>query len=113
LTAAKVNFGRAESTPRPIAGVLAALAFGSLAHVLVSTVRRRRRDLAVLKALGFTRRQVMMTVAVQATVVLGIALLIAVPLGIAAAGRFGTDALTISASSTSQAMSALSTCRFT
>jgi predicted lysophospholipase L1 biosynthesis ABC-type transport system permease subunit len=50
-------------------------------------VRRRRRDLALLKTLGFTRRQLAGAVSWQATVVAIVGLVVGVPLGIAA-GRW-------------------------
>jgi predicted lysophospholipase L1 biosynthesis ABC-type transport system permease subunit len=62
-------------------GVLAAVAVG---HALVTAVRRRRLDLAVLKTLGFSRRQVRATVAGQATALSGVGLLVGVPLGLVA-----------------------------
>jgi len=69
-----------------LAAVLGALALATLAHALITSVRRRQRDLAVLVALGFTRRdlraQVGATVAWQAVVVTGFALVVALPLGI-------------------------------
>jgi predicted lysophospholipase L1 biosynthesis ABC-type transport system permease subunit len=51
-------------------------------------VRRRRRDLAVLKTLGFTRRQVSGSVAWQATTIGVLALVVGIPLGLAL-GRVG------------------------
>jgi ABC-type lipoprotein release transport system permease subunit len=54
-----------------------------LTHTLVSCVRRRRRDLAILKTLGFVRAQVSATVAWQATTIAAVALLAGIPLGIA------------------------------
>jgi putative ABC transport system permease protein len=50
-------------------------------------VRRRRRDLALLKTLGFTRRQVLGTVAWEAGAFAAVALLIGLPLGVIA-GRW-------------------------
>jgi hypothetical protein len=82
-----VNFGRVRNTPLLLGGVLALLAAGTLAHVLVSAIRRRRRDLALLKTLGFERRQLTATVAWQATATVVVALLIGVPVG-AAVGRW-------------------------
>jgi ABC-type antimicrobial peptide transport system permease subunit len=67
-----------------LALALAAGAVLSLALALLASVRRRRRELALLKALGLTRRQVMATVAWQASVIVVIAALIGVPLGVAA-----------------------------
>jgi predicted lysophospholipase L1 biosynthesis ABC-type transport system permease subunit len=50
-------------------------------------VRRRRRDLAILKTLGFSRRQSAATVAWQATSFMLAALALGLPLGVAA-GRW-------------------------
>jgi ABC-type lipoprotein release transport system permease subunit len=78
-----VNFGRVEATPYLLGGILAALSTATLTHVLVSGVRRRRRELAILKTLGFVRGQVRSTVAWQATTLVAVALLVGVPVGIA------------------------------
>jgi len=45
-------------------------------------VRRRRRDLALLKTLGFTRRQLLAAVAWQASVAAAVGIVVGVPLGI-------------------------------
>ena len=45
---------------------LAVVAAATLAFVLVVTIRRRRHDLALLRTLGFERRQLRSTVFVQA-----------------------------------------------
>ena len=63
-----------------IAVALAALA--ALASALVAGVRRRRRDLALLKSLGFTRGQLSAAVAWQATGTILVAIIIGVPLGV-------------------------------
>lgn len=81
-----VNFGRVEATPWLLAAILAALAAATLAHILASAVRRRRRDFAILRALGFQRHQTVAAVVWQATSVVAVALLLGVPLGIAAGG---------------------------
>jgi hypothetical protein len=47
-----LNVGRVRSIPFVVAGVLAALVVLNVAHYLVLLTRRRRRDIAVLKALG-------------------------------------------------------------
>ena len=78
-----VNFGRIEAMPLVLGGILAAIAAATLAHLLLSAVRRRRRDLAILKTLGFVRRQVATTVAWQATTVVVVSLVVAVPVGVA------------------------------
>jgi predicted lysophospholipase L1 biosynthesis ABC-type transport system permease subunit len=54
----------------------------SLALTVLSLVRRRRRELALLKALGMTRGQVGAAIAWQTTVTLLIAVGIGGPLGI-------------------------------
>ena len=45
-------------------------------------VRQRRRDLAVLRTIGFVRRNVRATVAYQATILGIVGLLVGVPIGI-------------------------------
>jgi hypothetical protein len=78
-----VNFGRVRNLPLTLAGILALLAAATLAHTLVSAVRRRRRDLAILKTVGFVRRQLLGAVLWQATTLASIAVLLGVPLGLA------------------------------
>ena len=80
------NLNHIASLPNALAALLALVAAGTLVHTLVSSVRRRRRDLAILRALGFVRRQVTLTVAWQATTIVLIALAVGVPIG-AVAGR--------------------------
>ncbi len=82
-----VNYKTMGAMRAVLAGGLAAGAVAALGLTLVASVRRRRRDLALLKTLGFTRRQLAAAVAWQATVVAAAGLLIGVPLGIAA-GRW-------------------------
>jgi hypothetical protein len=81
------NLGRVRGLPFLLAALLAVLGVATLGHLLVTSVRRRRRDLAVLKAVGFVRGQVSATVAWQATTLATLAVLIGVPLGVAA-GRW-------------------------
>jgi ABC-type lipoprotein release transport system permease subunit len=81
---AVLNVKQVERLPLVLAGLMGTLAAGVLAHVLVSAVRTRRRDLAVLKTLGFVRPDVAKAVAWQATTTAAVALLVGVPLGIAA-----------------------------
>jgi ABC-type lipoprotein release transport system permease subunit len=77
-----VNFGRVRNMPLLLGAALAILAGGTLALVLGTAVRRRRRELALLKALGFDRRQCTATVAWQANATIAVGLLIGVPLGV-------------------------------
>jgi ABC-type lipoprotein release transport system permease subunit len=69
--------------PALLAALVALLAVGTVTHALVSSVRRRRRDLAVLKTLGFLPRQVSATIAWQATAFAAAAVLAGLPLGVA------------------------------
>ena len=64
--------------------LVGALIIAQLVVALFGSSRRRRRDLALLSTLGFRRRQVAGTVAWQAVTLVGLALLLGVPLGIAA-----------------------------
>jgi hypothetical protein len=81
--ASVVSLASIAGLPVALSGLLALIAAGTLAHMLASSTRRRRRDLAILKMLGFTRRQVRHAVAWQATTIVAIALLIGLPTGIA------------------------------
>jgi len=80
------NLQRVSTLPMLLALLFALVALVTIGNTLVSAVRRRRRDLAVLRTLGFVRRQVSAVVAWQATTVALIAIAIGLPLG-AAAGR--------------------------
>ena len=79
-----VNYRSMGTTPVVLGGSLAAGAVAALMLTLVASVRRRRRDLAVLKTLGFTRRQLAATVAWQSSVSVVIGMVVGVPLGIIA-----------------------------
>jgi ABC-type lipoprotein release transport system permease subunit len=63
---------------------LAAGAIVALGLTLAASVRRRRRDLALLRALGFTPRQLRAAVAWQATVAAVIGVVMGLPVGIVA-----------------------------
>ena len=75
------------AAPLILSCALAAGAVASLWLTLAASVRRRRTDLALLKTLGLTRRQLAATVAWQSTVAVAVGALIGVPLGIAL-GRY-------------------------
>lgn len=77
-----VSFGRVQNLPLALGSMLGVVAALTLVYTIASSVRRRRRDLAILKALGFDRRQLAASVAWQASALaLGSALL-AIPAGI-------------------------------
>jgi len=68
--------------PWILGACLALVGVLGIAYALVTGVRRRTRDLAVLMTMGFRRRQVIGTVATQATVYAVIGLVLGIPLGI-------------------------------
>jgi ABC-type lipoprotein release transport system permease subunit len=78
-----VDFGRVDGFPLLLGGVLAVLAASTLLHVLVSSVRLRRHDLATLRALGLRRGQLGGVILSQATFLVLLAGAVGVPLGIA------------------------------
>ncbi len=88
---AVVNAEQMGGQPLALAAGLAAAALLSLALTILSLVRRRRRELALLKTLGMTRGQVRAVIAWQTTVTLLIAVAVGGPLGIAA-GRLAWHA---------------------
>ena len=54
----------------------------AVGHAIVTSIQRRRRDLALLKTLGFNRRQIRATVAWQATTLATIGLVVGLPAGL-------------------------------
>ena len=81
--AAISNYSRVRTTPLALGALLALLAVALIAQALLTTTRRRRRDFAVVKTLGFLRRQVSAAVAWEATTLAAVALLAGLPLGVA------------------------------
>jgi hypothetical protein len=84
LASSVLNAQQLGGQPLALAVGLAAAAGLSLAMTVLFDVRRRRREFAVLKALGMTRGQVWAAVAWQTTLTLLIAVLVGAPLGVAA-----------------------------
>jgi ABC-type lipoprotein release transport system permease subunit len=84
------NLRNVRTLPVVLAVVLAVLAVTALGHVLLTSARRRRRDFAVLRALGLTRRGGRVVLNAQGTAVGVVGLIVGVPLGIAA-GRRGWE----------------------
>jgi hypothetical protein len=72
-----------EHLPWLLAGFLAALATIAVLHTVVTTVRRRYHDLGVLRALGFTARQLRAVITVQAASLALIGGLLGVVVGLA------------------------------
>ena len=78
------NVVAVDAIPRALAAFLFLLALAAAAHALVSTVRRRRHDLAVVHVIGFTARQVRRSVLWQAATLALTGALVGLPLGVAA-----------------------------
>jgi ABC-type lipoprotein release transport system permease subunit len=70
--------------PVALAVFLCLLAIGTIGHALASAVRRRRHDIAVLRAVGMTRWQTRWIVVVQATVLALVGVVFGLPIGVAA-----------------------------
>jgi hypothetical protein len=82
LPSAVVSLGQLRSLPFALAVFFGLLAVATVAHALVTTVRRRRHDLAVLRSIGFTRGDARVAIAWQATLIAIIGLVVGIPLGI-------------------------------
>jgi predicted lysophospholipase L1 biosynthesis ABC-type transport system permease subunit len=80
-----LNIDRVRSTPFLVAGALALLVTLSLAHQLLTSARRRRRDLAVLRVLGAGGSWVTGALHWQVTVLAAAVAAVAVPLGVGGA----------------------------
>ncbi len=78
-----VNFGQAVNFPLIFGAILVLFGAATLLHVLVVSVTRRRREVGLLKALGFVRRQVAFCVSWQTTTVALVGIVIGVPAGVA------------------------------
>jgi hypothetical protein len=82
LASAIVNTEQMGGQPLALGIGLAAAAVLSLALTVLSLVRRRRHELALLKIIGMTRRQIRAVIAWQTTLTLLIAVVIGGPLGV-------------------------------
>jgi hypothetical protein len=81
------NYRTIGIIPDLLALALALGAIVALGLTLIASVHRRRRDLALLRTLGFTGRQLLSAVAWQASVAGAVGVLFGIPLGILA-GRW-------------------------
>jgi len=77
------NYHSVVSIPTVLAVVVAAGAVGALGLTLMESVRVRRREMALFKAIGFTRRQLAVSVACQATLSVLVGLVVGLPVGVA------------------------------
>jgi ABC-type lipoprotein release transport system permease subunit len=71
-----------DRLPLLLGALMVVMSLAVLAHVLVSAVSARREELALLRAIGFSRAQVRRTVAWQAVTIAFAALAVGVPLGV-------------------------------
>jgi hypothetical protein len=76
-----VRLAEVERLPRVIVGLIALLGAVTLAHAVAVTVQRRRRDLGVAAALGFTRMQVAATLLTESILLGAAGLALGLPLG--------------------------------
>jgi ABC-type lipoprotein release transport system permease subunit len=76
------NLAQVRRMPLALAAFLVVLAVAAVVHALVVAVRRRRRDLGVVRAIGFLRQQVRSSIVVQAVTLVVVGLLAGIPLGI-------------------------------
>jgi ABC-type lipoprotein release transport system permease subunit len=76
------NLRNVRTLPLLLAGFLALLAVGALSHVLLTSARRRRRDFAILRALGLDRRRTRLILNSQATAIGLVGLVVGVPAGV-------------------------------
>jgi hypothetical protein len=76
------NYASIDRAPTVLAAVLALVGAAVLGQFIVVSGRRRRRDFAILKALGMLRSQVRAITAWQVSTLTGLALLAGLPLGI-------------------------------
>ena len=77
-----VSAQRLRSTPTLLASLLAVLLAAAVANTLVVTIRRRRRELAILRSLGCTTSQLTRTVLWQSTTIAAFAVLLGIPAGV-------------------------------
>ncbi len=79
-----VNFGEAVNFPLIFGLIVVLFGVATLLHMLLSSLNRRRREMGLLKSLGFVRRQIALSVSWQTTTVAAIGVVLGIPLGIAA-----------------------------
>ena len=76
------NYRTIGLTPALLVTGLVLGAIAALTLTLVASVRQRRRDLALLKTIGFVRRQLAAAVAWQATTAGVVGIVVGIPLGV-------------------------------
>lgn len=84
MPAEVANLGSVRALPLWLAAFVASLGIASLVHVLVTTVRRRRGELATLRTLGITPRQALSCIVWQAATITAMGMAVGIPLGLIA-----------------------------
>jgi putative ABC transport system permease protein len=82
VPSAILNLDRIRSVPFVVAASLGLLVALSLGHQLLQSLRRRRRDVAILRALGADRRWIAAALHAQASAIVLATLVLALPIGI-------------------------------
>jgi len=82
------NLRNVRTLPVVLAVFLALLALAAVSHVLMTSSRRRQRDFAILRAVGFNRRGTRLVLNAQGTAIAVVGIVLGVPLGLAI-GRTG------------------------
>ena len=77
-----VNFGQLQGLPLVLGLALSALGVLTVSHLLLTSVRRRLRDLMVLRVLGFTGGEVRAAVSWMSVTVTALGLAAGIPLGL-------------------------------
>jgi hypothetical protein len=77
-----INFGEAVNFPLIFGAIVGVFGAATVAHLLVVSVSRRRREMGLLRVLGFTNRQVISAVSWQATTLALVGIVVGVPLGV-------------------------------
>ena len=85
--ASLTSFGRVTAAAFLLPAVLALLLVVGCAYLLATSVRSRRRDLAILRALGSNSRQLRTAVHWQATLVAAAIVVVGLPLGVVVGRR--------------------------
>ncbi|HEX9259548.1 MAG TPA: FtsX-like permease family protein [Acidimicrobiales bacterium] len=78
----KLNVERSDRVPIALATTVAALFFALASYLLFASVRARRFELAVLRALGMSTSGIHRSIAAQATALSAVALMVALPVGV-------------------------------
>jgi predicted lysophospholipase L1 biosynthesis ABC-type transport system permease subunit len=82
VPAAIVNVSHIRAIPYVLAVVLAALALLTVSHAMVTSMRSRRRDLAILRSLGADRGWITRAVHWQASLLTALPVVIGIPVGL-------------------------------